>query len=157
MSKADLEQLLQPIITLAVNAEKLVDPVKKALIQEEVVEQFEELVKEYPNQSIFNKLLSASYVSLAMSQLYTLAFAEAEQSARRGILTDPNEIWHYPKLAIALLYQGKWEEAKSYFGYKERPYGEVTLREAFLEDLDALEGEGITHPDVAKARALLSE
>ena len=35
------------------------------------------------------------------------------------------------------------------------PYGEGTYKNIFLEDLTALEKEGIMHPDVAKIRALL--
>ena len=52
-------------------------------------------------------------------------------------------------------YGCKWKKAKAiYERLLDKPYGNATYREAFLADLDALEAEGVTHPDVAKARAL---
>jgi Tetratricopeptide repeat len=68
----------------------------------------------------------------------------------------PEEAWIQARLALALLHQGKWDEAKEiYLRLKDQPYGDATYAKAFLEDLDALEKAGITHPDVPKARQLL--
>ncbi|MCB9351204.1 MAG: hypothetical protein H6573_27455 [Lewinellaceae bacterium] len=58
---------------------------------------------------------------------------------------------------MSLLFQGKYEEAEVlYLGFKDKPYGDSTYSKAFLEDLNALEEAGITHPDVGKVRALLN-
>jgi hypothetical protein len=72
-------------------------------------------------------------------------------------LNDSQE-WINTNLALVLLYQGKYEEAKIiYLQLKDKPYGDATYGTTFLEDLEVLEKEGITHPDVAKIRKLLTE
>ncbi len=69
--------------------------------------------------------------------------------------------WINTNLAHALLFQGKFEEAKAiYQQYKNQPYPQEpgkTFGELFLKDLDELEKAGITHPDVAKIRKVLTE
>ena len=109
------------------------------------------------NKEVAN-LIAAQYGSLAWYQLFVRQFAAAEQAARAGLAKDPGEEWINTNLVLALLYQGKWEAAKQvYETLKDQPYGNSTYRTTFLEDLDTLEKEGITHPDVAKARKLLGK
>ena len=83
------------------------------------------------------------------------------ESALNGGGKDFNMEWVNTNLAPALLLQGKWEAAKTiYATYKGKPYpndAEKTWTQVFLEDLDALDAAGITHPDMARARALLRE
>ena len=56
------------------------------------------------------------------------------------------------------LFQGKYAEAeKIYITLKDKPYNKATYRETFLADLNELEKAGITHPDIAKIRALLKK
>ena len=64
----------------------------------------------------------------------------------------------YTNLALSYLFTDQWEEAeKIYITYQDSTYnnGNRYCRDGFLEDLDELESLGITHPDFAKARALL--
>ncbi len=50
----------------------------------------------------------------------------------------------------------KVEEAKVlYLRLKDKPYGDSTFSQAFLDDFAALKEAGITHPDVEKIRKLL--
>jgi uncharacterized protein HemY len=94
--------------------------------------------------------------SLAKRQLLAHDFAAAEASARRGLALAPQQTRIQARLAAALLYQGNWQEVEAICGrLNHEPYMDATFREAFLEDLAALEAHGITHPDVQQARALL--
>jgi predicted Zn-dependent protease len=93
----------------------------------------------------------ASYYALLLNK-----FSEAEQYALSGLITDSSQTWVFTNLAPAYLYQGKWEQAKAiYERLKDQYNGKELFKSAFLQDLKDLEAAGITHPDVAKARALL--
>jgi tetratricopeptide (TPR) repeat protein len=132
------------------------DPHQKVQRQQEIISILSEIEKVMPGNKELANLMTKKYGSLAWYQLFVQQFAEAEQSARMGLTKDPNEEWINTNLALALLYQSKWEAAKQiYESLKDKPYGDSTYRATFLEDLAALEKEGITHPDVAKARKLL--
>jgi tetratricopeptide (TPR) repeat protein len=105
--------------------------------------------------------------NLSFYQLFAKDFKGAEQSAREALNPtsfekpenyDAEMEWVHTNLALALLYQGKFEEAKAiYLKYKDIAYGETTYKEAFLSDFKELEAEGITHPDVAKIKQLLQD
>ena len=83
---------------------------------------------------------------------------EAEASARKGMSIDSSSTWINTNLALALLYQGKLEEAKGiYVALKDAPYGEGTYREVFLEDLRAMEEAGLRHEGVGEIRRVLEE
>ena len=132
------------------------DPHQKVLRQAEILEILSKIEKTSPDNEEVKNLIATKYGSMAWYQLFDQQFAAAEQSARAGLEKDPAAEWINTNLALALLYQGKWQEAKQvYESLKDKAYGDSTYKNTFLEDLDALEKEGITHPDVAKARALL--
>ena len=90
--------------------------------------------------------------------LFNQAFDNAEQAARIGLELAPSQTWIVSKLALGLLYQGKYEEAKQvYLKYKDQADNNGTLfKDIFMEDFENLEKEKITHPDVEKIRALLN-
>lgn len=102
-------------------------------------------------------LISAAHGNLAWNLLFAKHFPEAEVAAREGLATDPSQIWINTNLALALLYQGKFEEAKAlYLRFKDQTIDEKRFfKAAFLQDLRDLEAAGITHPDVTKIRWLL--
>jgi hypothetical protein len=93
---------------------------------------------------------------LAKFQILSRRFSVAETYALQAY--DHNQA---PKarqyLAPALLYQGRYDEARSmYLSLLKQEYDELqTYREALLADLDEFEEAGVTHPDVAKIRELL--
>lgn len=144
------------------------NPKLKVTKQEEVVYKVEKLLKTYPKNVRIIKRLSADYGNLSFYYLFTKQFKKAEQFSKRGLELYPDNEWIISNLAPALLYQGKYEEAeKIYYKYKDRMiklYSDIypfeyhfykrTYDEYFFEDLKDLEKEGITHPDVKKARTI---
>lgn len=141
------------------NMEKL-KYLEKALQQKLIV------FKEYENEATIPDMIS-SYGNLSCYYLFVKEFPKAEESARNGIdlahkhQMDSTALWINTNLAHALLFQGKFEEARTiYLQYKDQPYPqepEKTFRELFLKDFDELEKAGMMHPDVAKIRELLNE
>lgn len=130
---------------------------QRVLRQEEVTKLFQQIAETLPTDKELTNLIAQEHGSLAWYQLFNRQFTEAENSARQGLRLDPSEEWINTNLALALLYQGKLEDAKAiYLQFKDQTYGEATYQEVFLEDLNALENEGITHPEVATIRALLN-
>jgi Tfp pilus assembly protein PilF len=124
--------------------------------QMEIVALWQEIRDSLPRSEEARSGLSNAYGRLARHHLFDQNPAAAEAAARKGLQLALDETWIYTNLALALLYQGKWEEAKEiYLRLKDQPYGDATCRETFQEDLDALENAGITHQDVEKARQLL--
>lgn len=111
-------------------------------------------------------VIGTSKGSLAFYKLFAKDFKGAEQSAKEALNPkfekpkdyDASMEWVNTNLALAYLYQDKYEQAKViYLKLKDKPRGNQTYKEVFLKDLDALEKEGITHPDVVKIRSLLQE
>ena len=132
------------------------DPAKKVANQVKVVGILENVWQQYSENASIIPTLSKAYSSLAWHQLFNRHFVEAEQAANKGLEIDPSQEWINTNLALALLYQGKYKEAKEiYLKLKDKPYGAATYSKAFLEDLNALGQEGIIHPDVKKIRELL--
>ncbi len=134
------------------------DPHQKVLRQEEILALLFKIEKEFPDNPEVKKQIASNYSSLAWFQLFDQQFTNAEQSARAGLQKADQETWINTNLALALLYQGKWEDAKIiYIKLKDEPYGYGTYKDTFLEDLNALEKAGITHPDIQKARVFLNQ
>jgi tetratricopeptide (TPR) repeat protein len=111
---------------------------------------------QYPQNGSLTTLIAKAYGDLAWHHLLDQDFPAAEAAARKGFQLAPEEAWIQARLATALLFQGKWDEAReTCLRLKNQPQGNATPAKAFLKDLDALEKAGITHPDVPKARQLL--
>lgn len=138
----------------AVKTEK--DPLKKVLKQKELIRLQETYAGEGEMSLPLKAAIGNEYGSLAWFQLFSKEFAHAEKSARKGMEMAPREDWIVTNLVLALLYQGKWEQAKAlYLELKDLRYKDGTYGQAFLSDLAELEAAGITHGDVEKARGLL--
>ncbi len=105
------------------------------------------------------KHIARKYNDLAVSQLYIPDGKAAETSLKRGLDLDPANPDLPANLAHALLLQGRYADAeKIYLVYKGKPYkGNETYSEMFLNTLKRLEGQGVAHPDIERARALISE
>lgn len=105
--------------------------------------------------------VALEYSNLGFYQLFLPDGVAAQASLRRAFELDSSNIHIPTNLAPALLLQGRWPEAeKEYRKWKDLEYDEndlPTYREAFLSDLDELEKQGVTHPDFARARALLKQ
>ncbi|MFZ4402184.1 MAG: hypothetical protein ACOYO1_19290, partial [Bacteroidales bacterium] len=79
----------------------------------------------------------------------------------KGIQTDSTQLWIHSKLALALLFQGKFDEAKKkYLVLKDKELSyenSKTYKDVFIRDFEDLEKLGITHPDVRKIKELLNQ
>lgn len=112
----------------------------------------------------YSSYCADAYFLLSRSALYKQSFEESEQAARKAIEKMPHSTVFYTHLPTALVFQGKFEEAKSlYLEWKDKcPMKDGTelndpFKEEFSQILQSLEKEGIMHPDVEKARALLMD
>ena len=131
-------------------------PHSKVVRQKELIRGYELRKQDTAHEPDFLYKIADAYGCLAMLQLFAEDFLAAEASARNGLQLAPGQTWIHTNLALALLYQGKWLEAKEiYLRLVDEPYADATYRETFLEDLDALEAVGIRHSEVEKARRLL--
>lgn len=127
--------------------------------QQALIGIYEEAAKAHPESRSISQRLAVAYGALSWYALFAQDFSLAEQSARTAIATHESAEWVYTNLALALLYQGRYEAAHAiYAERKGKMYDEErSWVEVFLADLDALESEGITHPDVRKIRRFLQE
>ncbi|MCX6256407.1 MAG: tetratricopeptide repeat protein [Bacteroidia bacterium] len=118
-----------------------------------------ELAGKFPN--LYQGWIANTYGNLSFLQIKNKRFALAETSVRKGLLLDSTQQWMITNLASALLFQGKFEEAKKiYMELKDKAFQmdpSKTYKDMFLADFDEFEKAGITHPDVAKIRELLKQ
>ncbi len=127
--------------------------------QIQIVAKLDSLYTLQPEKETTRTRLANASGNLAWYHLFTHQAKEAEEAARKGLAADPSEKWIHTNLALALLYQGKWKEAKKvYEEWMELSFDDAnTWRDIFLQDLETLEKAGVEHPDVGKARALLEK
>jgi Tfp pilus assembly protein PilF len=141
---------------LSAAVEAAPSPHEKVLRQEALLRELEAMRTQYPRNGSLTSLIAKEQGDLAWHHLLDRDFPSAEASARKGLQLTPAGAWIQARLALALIFQGKWDKAReACLRLKEHPQGDATPAKAFLEDLDALEKAGITHPDVPKARQLL--
>ncbi|GJM34810.1 MAG: hypothetical protein DHS20C18_38110 [Saprospiraceae bacterium] len=86
--------------------------------------------------------------SVGWHQLLAGEFSMAEQTIRKGLKTDENNVYLIGNLAAILLLKGDYEKAyEMYDHYKAKPFdlerGIPTFREAFIDDLKVFSDEGV--------------
>lgn len=94
----------------------------------------------------FKMYTSHDYGSLSYYQLFLKDFEGCIRSAEKGIEIYPLNDWIYTNLALGYLMTHQFAKADSiYSAFKGKLYsdGSKAFKDAFLEDLDRLEGEGI--------------
>ena len=130
------------------------DHANKYSVYEKWLPLVNELYQKYP------ELWEDHYVTalgeLSYHCIFLKKFTEAEELAREALSKDPMKLFVYTNLAPALLFQGKFGEAKAiYIQYMD------AKKEAFLQDLNDFEAAGIipekSKTDVEKIRKLLSK
>ena len=98
--------------------------------------------------------------NLAWMLLLQSNFVESEQTARRALELDNTQTFVKVALAHALLFQNKYEAAKTLY-LELKPKKNVEngrdYREILLEDLDTLEQKGLTHKRINDVRQLLRQ
>ena len=118
----------------------------------------EAIVEDKKNNGSPLRQISMDYGARAWYYLFDKAFENAEKAATVALELDSTQTWVVTNLALGLLYQGKFEQAKKvYLTYKDQTYQGKLFKETFLKDFDDLERAGITHPDVARIKNLLWE
>ena len=104
--------------------------------------------------------LAGSYGTLSWYYIFAQQFKEAELAALEGLRIDSSQDWINSNLVLAVLYQGKWSNAKFiYSKFKNKQFNNKknSCIEIFLQDLKELEEAGINHPDTEKAKVFLQK
>ena len=98
--------------------------------------------------------------NLAWLLLFQRNFVESEQTARRALELDDTQTFVKVALAHALLFQDKYEAAKTFY-LELKPQKNIesgrSYQEILLEDLDKLEQKGLTHKRINDIRQLLRQ
>lgn len=158
VERFQFNQIIDSIELLRQQNETEADINRKILRQRKIIDLHYQLEEYLPDNKDLVKALASEHSNLAWYLLFDQQFAAAEETARKGLSLDQTAEWINTNLAPSLLYQNKFEAAKFiYLQFKDQPQGDSTYSKVFLEDLDALEKEGITHPDAVKIRQLLGE
>ena len=148
-----------PLVTLLNQIEAAKTYEEKVHLQTQLIELVEQVYAQDTTNQDLKSYLAQYYGSLSWYQLFTQDFPAVESAARKGLSLNPTQLWINTNLAHSLLFQGRFEEARNiYLQFKGRAYDEEnSWEEIFLQDLNELEAEGITHPDVKKIRKLLNK
>jgi tetratricopeptide (TPR) repeat protein len=135
------------------------------------------LINDYKNISYASKVLAEScdklkevngklkpsavseYGSLSWWALFTKDYALSEKSALRCLELDNSQEWALTNLGHSQLLHGQYVAAKATYeklkGKKDDKGKDY--KQVLLDDLNALEAEGITHKDFAQARAAIEK
>ena len=108
------------------------------------------------NPKVYEHYVVEIYGKMSNLYLYMENYPKAEQSAKNGIALDSTQHWIASSLAIALLSQGKYDEAeKIYRQYKDE------LKDGFLDDIKQFSEAGLVpkerESDIEKIRHILEE
>lgn len=105
--------------------------------------------------------IATVYGNLSWYQLEARQFHSAIHSARKGIEMNPAKKWINTNLALGYVLTGQFSKARPiYMRLKDQIYDgegnkERTFRQVFLQHLDDLKSQGISHPDLKKVREML--
>jgi len=117
---------------------------------------YKELYENTKNSS-YIKQRANSYGGLSWNLLFDEKFVEANEAAQMGLKLDSTAKWINTNLAHSLLFQGRYEDAKSIYETWKNKEGQrgKKYKDLYLEDFDELEKAGITCKDIEKIRQLL--
>jgi Leucine-rich repeat (LRR) protein len=124
--------------------------------------------KDYQNTYIYQKKVASqnpsnynTWFNLSFYALFVKEYKEAINAAKKTLEIVPTQVSVETNLVLGYLLDNQWSEAeKIYLKWKGKKFDEKdekTCNETFLQDIADLEAAGITHPDFAKVRALLSQ
>jgi WD40 repeat protein len=103
---------------------------------------------------------SQLWYRLSYYALFVNEYQVAMNAALKTLELDHSKDGVKTNLALAYLLNNEWEKAKQiYLDYKDKYFNDYLKisNDIFLEDIDALQSAGITHPDFKKVRILLNE
>jgi tetratricopeptide (TPR) repeat protein len=140
----------------------IINDLKKTYAQR--IKEVKEKIDEFRGIEQINgarQMVATLYGNLSWYYLFERQFVQAEKAARKALELDSTQQWVNTNLAHALLFQGKFDEAKKiYLSMKDKVYEEdetKKYKDIFLADLKELEEAGITNKDVEKIRKLLEK
>jgi tetratricopeptide (TPR) repeat protein len=103
-------------------------------------------------------LIVQDYGLLSCSRLFTKSYVEAEAAACEALQIDPSQNWLLSNVAHSYLLRHDWKIAKElyeqYIGNARRPSEAKTK---LLDDLEAIEREGIRCPEITTCRQWLEK
>lgn len=131
----------------------------KILPQQTVLMHWQEAYQKYPSNPRIAKRLAIAYGNLARFHLFVEDFQAAESYARKGLALSPELGDAQAPLAIALLYQDRYQEALPLLQTcRDKRKSKFLSWGASLQfDLKKLETKGFTHPQLEEARAVLAK
>ena len=107
--------------------------------------------KQVKKDSSFKAGLIDMYGKKSWYLLFAKRFQDSEKEAKKGLLIDSTANWIKVNLAHALLFQGRYKEAKIlYTQLKNATYGSDCLN-----DFNNLQKRGVYNADVEKIREIL--
>ncbi len=126
--------------------------------QARIIYFYEKIYKQYGENSDLRKNLSDAYAKNAWYLLIAQQVKKAKYNALKAYITDNSQEWLKSIVALCYLFNNEYDKARAiYVEYKNKPIENQTFKELFLQSFIDIEEYGITHPDIAKARLLLSE
>ncbi|GEO10794.1 hypothetical protein SAE01_32900 [Segetibacter aerophilus] len=161
-SKTDKERVEDELNGLVADIESANTTYNKLILHQLLVQK----KRDYIKSGKFSDILSYGHDlnGLSWYLLLNRRYAEAEQAAREALtpwftktgLYDKEMEYVNANLAVALLLQNKFEEAKKvYLSLKGKSYDDRSYVSMFLDDFAQLEKADITHPDFNKIKGLL--
>jgi len=138
-----------------------VDVAIKSKERKNIIELYKGIVSNAPEKTSTDLLLASDYGNLSYLLLFENKPEDSEIAAVKGLTYDSTQTWIKTNLAHSLLLQGKFDDAcKIYFELNDQviPNDKTrTYKETILNDFKALESAGISHPDFARIRDLLTK
>ncbi len=120
------------------------------------LDEYERLAQQVANDPLRNYDVAFQCTNFAWYLLKENQAAPALRALQIGQQADATYRTIYRYLPLACLLNNDYAGAeKLYREYKDQLYDQEPFSKAFLEDIKTLEDAGISHPDFAKARALL--
>lgn len=149
LSNVDLKDAAQTASTLITVYSKVMDSLKDESFQKPNKSNFESVEQDFLDiavrDSIFRKLLSNTYGRRAWYLMFARRFREAEVSARTALKMDSTATLLKTKIAHALFFQGKVNDAyKLYIELKLLTSSDRTFADICLDELSELATKGIT-------------
>ncbi|MFC2080140.1 hypothetical protein ACFLRQ_01560 [Bacteroidota bacterium] len=120
------------------------------------------ILNSYEEDATERKNIALPCSNLSFNLLFEKEFSLALKLIELARQADPSREIIYTNLPLAYLFNDQYEKAMDiYTKWKDKAYESnqdfETFTEVFLTDLDDLESQGITHPDIQKIRTLLND
>ena len=129
---------------------------------DKALELYKTLLKDYPQDTTLREEIAGNgLANLAGPLIEVKKFQLALYATKLALEANKNDVYVIEALPLCYLLNNEFEKARQlYLEWKDKPGPDEdykTYKEAFLEDIDFAEKEGITHPDFKKIKELLNK